>query len=181
VPVLLFAEKKLFVEHLQSGVLFREQKHAYKTEECLSKTLIHFPHTSSNLSYRENHQDVHKEFSFLEFHCSAYIYYTHDWYENFRMRKVTFDYLCMKLKPTIERKTTRLRDAISVEQQVAICVWCLATSVKYRTAAHLFGVSRSSVCLTVDSVCLAIVELLMPTCIQLLRSSEELSEIFEMI
>jgi len=102
---------------------------------------------------------------------------THDWYENFRMRKTTFHYLCSKLKPAIERKTTRLREAISVEQRVAICTWCLATNVEYRTVAHLFGVSRSSVCLIVNNVCLAIVELLMSTHIQLPRNDEELLEL----
>ena len=93
------------------------------------------------------------------------------------MRKTTFDYLCSKLKPAIERKTTRLREAISVEQRVAICTWCLATNVEYRTVAHLFGVSRSSVCLIVNNVCLAIVELLMSTHIQLPRNDEELLEL----
>ena len=73
-----------------------------------------------------------------------------------------FSQRSMKLKPIIERKTTRLRDVISVEQW---CVWCLAMNVEYRTAAHLFGVSRLTVCLIVNSVCLHIVELLMPTCI----------------
>jgi len=93
------------------------------------------------------------------------------------MKKVTFDYLCSKLKPMIKKKTTQLRDAISVEQRVAICIWCLATNVEYRTAAHLFGVSRSSVCLIVNSVCKAIVELLMPKYIQLPRNNEELLEL----
>ena len=99
---------------------------------------------------------------------------THDWYENFRMRKVTFDCLCTQLKPIIERKTTKLRDAILVEQRVAICIWCLATNMEYRTAAYLFGVSRSSVCLIVNSVSKAIVEIHMPKYIQLPRNNEEL-------
>jgi len=76
------------------------------------------------------------------------------------MRKVT--YLCMKLKLIIERKTARLRDAISVEQRVTISVWCLVTNMEYKTASHFFGEPQLSVCLIVNSVCLAIVELLMP-------------------
>jgi len=52
----------------------------------------------------------------------------------------------------------------------------LAANMEKRTTAHLFGVSRSSIYLKVNSVCLAIVELLMPTYTQLPRSSEELSE-----
>lgn len=49
-----------------------------------------------------------------------------------------------------------------MEQRVAIALWKLATNGEYRTIAHLFGVSRSSVCLIVKDVCQAIVSLLQP-------------------
>ena len=84
----------------------------------------------------------------------------HDWLENFRMSRDTFLYLCQELKPAIERQDTVLRRAIPVKQRVAIALWKLATNGEYRTIAHLFGVSRSSVCLIVKDVCQAIVKLL---------------------
>ena len=93
------------------------------------------------------------------------------------MRKVTFDYLCVKLRRSVEKKNTRLRAAIPVEQRVAICLWCLASSVEYRTVAHLFGTSRASVCLIVHSVCKAIVKLLMPKYIRLPKTENELNDL----
>ena len=45
-----------------------------------------------------------------------------------------------------------MRKAIPVEIRVAITLWRLATNVEYRTVGHLFGISRSSVCLIVHSV-----------------------------
>ena len=87
------------------------------------------------------------------------------WLENFRMSKETFTYLCQQLK-TIEKKDSVMRKAIALEQRVAIALWRLATNGDYRTIAHLFGVSRSSVCVFVREVCQAIVSLLSPLYIQ---------------
>lgn len=54
-----------------------------------------------------------------------------------------------------------MRKAISVKKRLAITLWCLATPVEYRTIAHLFGVSRSSVCEIVQETCLAIMKCLL--------------------
>ena len=51
-----------------------------------------------------------------------------DCFENFRVRKNTFDYLCLKLRPAIGKRNTVLRAAICVEQQVAVCLWRLVSS-----------------------------------------------------
>ena len=56
-----------------------------------------------------------------------------------------------------------MRRSISVEQRVAITLWCLATPAEYRTVAHLFGVARSTVCAIVHEMCTAIVLNLMNT------------------
>uniref|UniRef100_A0A1X7TZ97 Transposase Helix-turn-helix domain-containing protein n=1 Tax=Amphimedon queenslandica TaxID=400682 RepID=A0A1X7TZ97_AMPQE len=71
------------------------------------------------------------------------------WYENFRVRRHTFKYLCKKLRPHIEKETTRLRYPISVELRVAVTLWFLATSTDYRTLSHLFGISKASACMIV--------------------------------
>ena len=49
---------------------------------------------------------------------------------------------------------TRMRKALPVEIKslVAITLWRLATNVEYCTIGHLFGISRSSVCVIVLSV-----------------------------
>ena len=85
-----------------------------------------------------------------------------DWIENFRMSNSTFTYLCNELRPSIQKRDTVMRKAISVEQRIAITLWRLATTTDYRTIGHLFGVSKTAVCLIAKEVCSAIVEVLLP-------------------
>ena len=55
-----------------------------------------------------------------------------------------------------------MRRAITVEKRVAVTLWRLATNCECRTIAHLFEISRSSVCLIVQEVCQLIVDVLLP-------------------
>ncbi|XP_065892383.1 uncharacterized protein [Dysidea avara] len=88
--------------------------------------------------------------------------FTHqDWLENFRMSKETFLYICRRLSGVLIRQDTVMRRSISVQQRVAITLWCLATPAEYRTISHLFGVARSSVCEIVHETCNAIVDVLL--------------------
>ena len=48
--------------------------------------------------------------------------------------------------------------SLSVENRVAITLWRLGTNIEYRSLSHLFGVSLSTVCVTVSDVCSAFVE-----------------------
>ena len=48
--------------------------------------------------------------------------------------------------------------AIPVEQRVALTLWFLSTNADYRTIGHLFGVSKSTVCIVTKEVCSAIVD-----------------------
>ena len=57
--------------------------------------------------------------------------------------------------------------ALPCEMRVAITLWRLGTNDSYRTVGHLFGVSRSSVCLIVKEVCQAIVSKLLPIYIRI--------------
>ncbi|XP_064605786.1 uncharacterized protein LOC135470681 [Liolophura sinensis] len=72
------------------------------------------------------------------------------------MRPESFNKLCGLVRPFIEKSDTHLRKCIPVEQRVAVALWTLATNVEYRTIGHLFGISRSSVCIIVKEVCNAI-------------------------
>ena len=63
---------------------------------------------------------------------------------------------------TLERRDKKLRSAITVEHRIAITLWCLAIPVEYRTVAHLFGVSRSTVREIVHETAQSIVSV--PTC-----------------
>ena len=78
-----------------------------------------------------------------------------DWLENFRMSNATFLYVCNEIRSSVERSDTTMRRAISVEQRVALTLWYLSTGSDFRTIGHLFGVSKSTVCIVTKQVCRA--------------------------
>ena len=78
----------------------------------------------------------------------------------------TFLYLCDKLRTTIAKMDTIMRKAVSMERRVALTLWFLSTGADYRTIGHLFGVSKSTVCVVTKHVCASIVKLLLPEYIQ---------------
>ena len=84
-----------------------------------------------------------------------------EWVKNFRMCKENFLYICSKLAPTLRRSDTVLRKSLSVEGQVAVTLWCLATPTEYWTFAHLFSSARSTMCEIVHETCHCIVDVLM--------------------
>ncbi len=45
------------------------------------------------------------------------------WKENLRMSKQTFDTVCMKLCPYIEKQSTRMRSPVGVDKRVAVTLW----------------------------------------------------------
>ena len=71
-----------------------------------------------------------------------------------------------------------MRKAIPVQQRVAITIWCLATSVEYRTVGHLFGIARCTVCHIVHDTCAAIVKVLMKRYIKF-PASEHLRKVVQ--
>ncbi|CAM4672127.1 unnamed protein product [Lepidochelys kempii] len=83
------------------------------------------------------------------------------WLQNFRMRKATFIRLCEALAPTPRHKDTRLRTALTVEKQVGIAIWKLATPDGYRLVANQFGVRKSTVGIVLTQVCRAINHILL--------------------
>ena len=74
----------------------------------------------------------------------------------------TVIYVYNQLHPYIKKKSTIMRESISVEKRVTVNIWRLAANVEYRTIGHLFGISRASVCCIVQEVCREIVHVLMP-------------------
>ncbi|XP_071947392.1 uncharacterized protein [Antedon mediterranea] len=84
------------------------------------------------------------------------------WRENFRMGQATFNYLVDILEPHIGRQDNPFNRNIPTKKLVGIALYRLSTNCDLRTIANLFGVSRSTVCEVVHSVCKAIVEFLQP-------------------
>lgn len=85
-----------------------------------------------------------------------------DWLENFRVSQRTFLYLCDELRSSITKNDTVMRKAVPTDMRVAVTLWFLATGADYRTISHLFGISKSSVCLIVKDVCSSIVKTMLP-------------------
>ncbi|CAM4559424.1 unnamed protein product [Lepidochelys olivacea] len=73
----------------------------------------------------------------------------------------TFIELCDLLSPALKRKNTKMRAALSVEKQVAIALWKLATPNSYWSVGKQFGVGKCTVGAAVIQVANAITELLL--------------------
>ena len=69
------------------------------------------------------------------------------WYQNFRVTKVTFTFLLDEIRGDISRQNTTMRKAVPPERRLALTLYYLASTAEYRTVAHLFGVSTSFVCI----------------------------------
>ncbi|CAM5164998.1 unnamed protein product [Natator depressus] len=94
-------------------------------------------------------------------HIVMQVWDDEQWLQNFRMRKATFIGLCEELAPTLRRKDTRLRAALTVEKQVAIAIWKLATPDSYRSDANQFGVGKLTIGIVLMQVCRAINRILL--------------------
>lgn len=99
------------------------------------------------------------------------------------MNSDTFLYICDELRDLLKPAYNPLhpREPISVEEQVAICLYFLASGSLYRVVGDVFGIHKSTVCKIVHKVCNEIVEKLMPEWINLPDEGEceEISKRFE--
>nr|XP_036219626.1 uncharacterized protein LOC106614101 [Bactrocera oleae] len=64
---------------------------------------------------------------------------------NFRMNHQSFNKLCIMLK-SLEKKNTNYRKSIQLEKRIAIALYALGSSAKYRAIGNMFGIGKSSVC-----------------------------------
>ena len=75
------------------------------------------------------------------------------WYEDFRVTKTTFSIVLNERRIDITRQNTVMRRAVSDERRLAMTPYYFASTAEYRTIAHLFGVSRSILCVCIKEVC----------------------------
>uniref|UniRef100_A0A8C4VE01 DDE Tnp4 domain-containing protein n=1 Tax=Gopherus evgoodei TaxID=1825980 RepID=A0A8C4VE01_9SAUR len=73
----------------------------------------------------------------------------------------TFMELCDLLSPALKRQNTKMRAPFTVEKQVAIALWKLATPDSYRSVGNQFGMGKSTVGAAVMQVAKAIIKLLL--------------------
>ncbi|XP_048692166.1 uncharacterized protein LOC125630373 [Caretta caretta] len=83
------------------------------------------------------------------------------WLRNFHIRKATFLELCELLSPSLKCRNTKMRAALTVEKQVAIALWKLATPDCYQSVGNQFGVGKSTVGTAVIQVANAITDVLL--------------------
>jgi hypothetical protein len=82
-------------------------------------------------------------------------------FHNFtRMHSDDYDLLLNLIGPKIARKNTVFREAISVQERLAVTLRFLATGDSYTSLQYLFKFSKQSISKIVPEVCEAIVEVL---------------------
>ena len=83
------------------------------------------------------------------------------WVQNFWMRKETFDFLCLKLEPTLMAEEILVKQPLDVQTHVAVALYWLASSAEYRTFANLLRIDILTVSSCVHDVCNAMVKCLL--------------------
>ncbi|KAI7803548.1 putative nuclease HARBI1-like [Triplophysa rosa] len=99
--------------------------------------------------------------------CDVNSFTETQFFENLRMSRATFDYLCQRLSSRLLRQDTQFKRPISVRKRVGVGLYWLAMGTGYRTLGNLFGIAKSSVCAIVHEFCKAMREVLMPEFIKL--------------
>lgn len=64
------------------------------------------------------------------------------------------------------------RESVSAEEQIAVCLYYLASRALYRVVGDVFGLHKSTVCKIVHKVCATIVEQLVPKWITIPNAEE---------
>lgn len=74
-------------------------------------------------------------------------YSPQEWLESFRMSKVSFSELCNKLRNELKPKPQylELRESLSVEKQIAVALYKLASTAEYRVVGNVMGIHKSTV------------------------------------
>ncbi|XP_016657859.1 uncharacterized protein LOC107883044 [Acyrthosiphon pisum] len=83
-------------------------------------------------------------------------------FEYFRMGMKQFDQLLSIIKKDIEKKELNLRESITAEERLAVCLRFLATGNSFRSLAFNYRMGRSTISNIVEEVCEALWKNLQP-------------------
>jgi len=78
-------------------------------------------------------------------------------FSNFRVTRGTFTCILHEIGDEISQQNTPMRKAVKPNRQLAIALYYLASTAKYRTVGNLFGVSVAFACACIREVCEAII------------------------
>lgn len=166
----LFLQRRKAVKHLH--MLLRKKK---KKNLEIIYGLRHFLKTPRQIWMKSRHKGwfihflIHRD--------------NQDWMESFRMSKETFKYICETLREYLRPRPNPYtkRKSVSVEEQVAICVYYLGCCAELRVIGEIFGYAKSTIWKCIKRVCEVIVEVLMPKWIKMPTEEEceKLSSLFE--
>ena len=99
-------------------------------------------------------------------------------YKNYmRMDLPTFEELATKLEPLIKKCDTRMRNAISPSEQLAVTLRFLATGESYTSLQYQFRINKGTLCMIIPRVCEAISETLAHDFVKCPSSVEEWEDI----
>ena len=68
----------------------------------------------------------------------------HQWKDEFRMSKKTFESIIEIVRPSLQKQNTQLRNAIPMEKRVAVAIWRLATGDSYTATGKTFEIGKST-------------------------------------
>ena len=68
--------------------------------------------------------------------------------KRFRVNQNTFHYLLQNIEESIKRETTRFKEPVAPEIQLALTLYRLAHGCSFATVADLFGIGVSTACKT---------------------------------
>ena len=77
-----------------------------------------------------------------------------------RMTAEDFEYIVSLIGPKIERMDTKLREAVTVRERLAVTLRFLATDDSYTSLQYLFKMSKSTISGIIPAVCDALIEAL---------------------
>lgn len=106
-----------------------------------------------------------------------------DWIETFQMTKTTFFWLCDQLREELAPNLNQIetREPVSVEKQVAVCLYFLSSCCEYRIVGNNFGIHKATVWKCIHKVINAINTKLMSSWIIMPDNDEcrKIAEAFE--
>ena len=74
------------------------------------------------------------------------------------MNAIDFEYLLSTIGPRIAKRDTNMRRCIPVQERLAVALRFLATGDSFISLSYLFKISKESVSICVEEVCLALIK-----------------------